>query len=121
MRFAFVLALLAGPAFAQDGVRSGDVLLDRSGMESLLIGRIVEFHDGSKSTYEADGTYGYTYTDGGPVWSGRYNLFDDSRVCVDFDNGSARCDFFVIDGERAVLITADGTRFPVRNQSVAPD
>lgn len=88
-------------------------------MQSLLSGQVIEFFDGSKSRYDVDGSYGYTYTDDGPVWRGRYETFDDSRVCVDFDNGSARCDLFVQDGQRLVLITADGTRFPVRNRSVA--
>lgn len=120
MRLAFLLSTLALPAIAQDGMRVNDQVLDRRAMEALLTGQIIEYYDGSKSQYAADGTYGYTYTDDGPVWSGRYELFDESRVCVDFDNGSSRCDLIVRDGERIVLIIADGTRFPVRNRSVAP-
>lgn len=119
MRLALFLSVLALPAFAQDGVRSNDELLDRQAMADLLTGQVIEFFDGSKSRYASDGTYGYTYTDDGPVWAGRYEVFEASRVCVDFDNGSARCDLFVRDGERIVLITADGVRFPVRNRSVA--
>lgn len=121
MRLALFLSVFALPALAQEGMRSGDVVLDRVGMEDLLSGQVIEFYDGSKSRYDADGTYGYTYTDDGPVWTGRYEVFDDSRVCVSFDNGSARCDLFVRAGERVVLITGDGTRFPVRNRSVAPN
>ena len=63
--------------------------------------------------------YGYTYTDDGPVWSGDYSLHNDSRACVQFDNGSSRCDYYVRNGDRIELITTDGLRFPVRNQSVA--
>ena len=87
-------------------------------MADFLSGQVVEFYDGSKSSYAPDGTYGYTYSDDGPVWAGRYTLHEDSRVCVDFDNGSRRCDQVVKDGDRAVLITEDGLRFPIRNRSV---
>ena len=121
MRLALFLCLLASPAAAQEGLRDTDEVLDRAAMEALLAGQIIEFYDGSKSRYGSGGAYGYTYTDDGPVWAGRYSLHDDSRVCVAFDNGSSRCDLFVRDGERVVLITADGLRFPVRNRSVAPN
>lgn len=121
MRPLIVLLLTALPALAQDGLRPSDTVLDRGGMDDLLTGRTIEFYDGSKSRYGHDGTYGYTYTDDGPVWRGRYTLFDESRVCVEFENGSARCDRFVRDGARVVLITTDGTRFPVRNLTVYKD
>ena len=121
MRLALFLCVLAFPACAQDGLRPGDEILDREAMHALLSGQIIEFYDGSKSRYDTNGSYGYTYTDDGPVWSGRYEFFDESRVCVDFDNGSARCDRVVRNGARVLLIIADGTRFPVRNQSVAPN
>ena len=121
MRLALLLSLIALPALAQEGLRQDDTVLDRDAMRLLLAGQVIEFFDGSKSRYDEDGTYGYTYTDDGPVWSGRYELFGDSRVCVNFENGSNRCDFFVRAGERVVLITTDGTRFPVRNRTVAPD
>ena len=118
MKYTFTLiAFLSSPAFA-DGHRTSDVILDQVGMSALLSGKIVTFYDGSKSTYTADGTYGYTYTDDGPVWRGQYTLENESRVCVEFENGEARCDMFVMDGERAILITRDGTRFPVRNLTV---
>ena len=121
MRIAFTLiALTSMPAFA-DGHRTSDVVLNAAGMKDLLNGQVVTFYDGSKSTYATDGTYGYTYTDDGPVWRGQYTLEDDSRVCVAFENGESRCDMFVMDGERAVLITRDGTRFPVRNLTVYKD
>ena len=74
--------------------------------------------DEAKSRYGADGTYSYTYTDDGPAWTGQFQVTDNSQVCVEFDNGSQRCDSIVLDGERIVLITTDGLRFPVRNRSV---
>ena len=118
MRLTILLTLLPFAALAQDGLRDGDTVLDRAAMDALLTGQVVEFYDGSKSRYGTDGRYGYTYTDDGPVWAGAYTLHDDSRVCVDFHNGSTRCDRFVRNGERVVLITEDGTRFPARNLSV---
>ena len=117
--FVTLVALsLATPAAAQEGVRDEDRLLQPAEMTELLMGAVLEFFDGSKSTYGSDGSYGYTYTDDGPVWGGVYRVAGPSEVCVDFDNGSARCDLLVDDGSRMVLIIADGTRFPVRNLSV---
>ena len=118
MRLVFLLSLIAAPVFAQDGLRDTDQVLDASQMGDLLNGQMLEFYDGSKSRYEADGAYSYTYTDDGPAWTGRFEVFDGSQVCVDFDNGSRRCDQVVRDGERVVLITTDGLRFPVGNRTV---
>ncbi len=120
MKLGNLLAFLSFPmlVFAQDGVRTSDRILPVAELQILLSGQTVEFFDGSKSRYASDGDYGYTYTDDGPVWSGRYSVVGPSEVCVDFDNGSARCDFLVSDGNRMVLITSDGTRFPVRNITV---
>ena len=119
MSLAFILA--ANFAFADEGFRASDAEMDEAGLSALLSGQVVEFFDGSKSTYRQNGRYEYTYTDDGPVWAGAYRMAAESRVCVDFDNGSARCDVFVMDGTRAVLITTDGLRFPVRNITVATD
>jgi hypothetical protein len=119
MRFQWLLAaVIVTPLSAQEGVREDDTLLAEGDMRALLQGRVVEFFDGSKSRYAEDGSYAYTYTDDGPAWTGQYRLLDDSLVCVDFDNGSSRCDRFVRSGERVILIIADGTRFPVRNLTV---
>ena len=117
MRLAlhFCLIIAATAATAQ---RSGDTMLSNEALQDLLSGRVLEFFDGSKSRYGADGRYGYTYTDDGPVWTGDWRMEDGSRICVEFDNGSARCDMIVMDGERPVLIIEDGTRFPIRNLTV---
>lgn len=110
-----LMLLLPGLAFAQ--VRSTDEVLDQTRLTELLSGSVIEFFDGSKSRYKANGRYGYTYTDDGPVWAGDYTIHDQSRVCVTFDNGSSRCDHFVRDGARVVLVIEDGTRFPARQIS----
>lgn len=118
MRLVYAFALLPFNALAQEGVRPGDTVLSKAEMSELLSGRLVEFYDGSKSRYGADGRYAYTYTDDGPAWTGAYTVDDGSLVCVAFDNGTSRCDRFVRDGDRVILIIRDGTRFPVRNLSV---
>ncbi len=114
-----LFGLIAAPVFADAGIRGSDTILDGAGLAELLSGQVIEFFDGSKSTYQANGRYGYTYTDDGPVWAGDYALGADGEVCVAFDNGSSRCDTFVMDGTRAILVTTDGVRFPVRNITVA--
>lgn len=123
MRLSLTLTFLAlaSVANATEGLRSTDTELDQMGLTELLSGQVIEFFDGSKSTYRQDGRYEYTYTDDGPIWAGAYRMEADSTVCVDFDNGSARCDLIVKDGTRLVLITTDGLRFPVRNITVATD
>ncbi len=106
--------LVATPVVAQ-GIRDSDRRLDASEMTEILAGRVVEFYDGSKSRYGTDGSYRYTYTDDDPPFLGQYTTADDSTVCVTFENGASRCDHFVMDGERLILVIEDGTRFPVRN------
>jgi len=120
MKFALFLALLALPAHAQDGIRGSDRILTSAQLNDLIGGQMLEFFDGSKSRYGTDGAYIYTYTDDGPEWKGIFQTFENSEVCIQFDNGSNRCDYIVQDGERIVLVTADGLRFPVRNRSVYP-
>ena len=109
------------PSFAFAEPRPGDQVFDADGLRAHLSGRVIEFFDGSKSTFEADQRYGYTYTDDGPVWAGVWRTDAESRVCVDFDNGSSRCDHIVLDGERTVLIIEDGTRFPARRIDDIPN
>lgn len=115
MRMLLFLALMALPASAQ-GLRSTDTELDAEAIDTALSGQMVEFFDGSKSYYYADGTYIYTYVDDGEKWNGTYALGSAGSVCVKFEIGGSRCDTFVMDGDRLVLIIADGTRFPVRDR-----
>ncbi len=121
MRIALsaMIVCISTVASAAGNLRDGDAVLDQDALSAMISGQVIEFFDGSKSTYQIDGGYGYTYTDDGPVWSGRYLVGDNSDVCVTFENGSKRCDTFVLDERRFILITADGLRFPVRNITVA--
>ena len=117
LMFAAVLMCLALPVVAQEfAVRDSDRVLDADGMAADVVGRTHEFFDGGVSFFSVSGTYTYTYSDGGRAY-GRYALKDDGQdgvVCSDFDNGFSRCDKYVHDGTRLVLLTEDGNRFPVK-------
>ena len=116
MRWIAAVAVMSVPAVAQaqDWVtRQGDLLLDPAGLQAALIEQDIVFYDRGRSEYFSDGRYAYTY-DGGGTAHGTYSIREDSTVCVDFDNGFSRCDLFVRDGQRLVLITEKGERFPIR-------
>ncbi len=119
MRTGIMLALMTTSAMAQ-GLRDTDTELDATALKDALSGRIIEFFDGSKSYYDTDGGYIYTYVDGGEEWNGTYSLGPDGQVCVDFEVSGSRCDTFVLADDRLVLIIGDGTRFPVRSNEPMP-
>lgn len=120
MRFGLVLILAAlGQPVLADGfsVKNSDRVLDATAMSSDVVGRTHQFFDGGESFFSVSGTYTYTYSDGGRAY-GTYTLQDAGAggvVCSEFDNGFSRCDMYVHDGERLVLLTEDGNRFPVKD------
>ena len=117
MRYlCLVGVLLTGPVMAQDFTpRESDVVLNAAAMQAQVVGRTHEFFDGGVSFFSVSGTYSYTYSDGGRAF-GTYQVEQDRSgvVCSAFDAGFSRCDMYVQAGDRLVLITQDGTRFPVR-------
>ncbi len=106
------LCLAALPAQAQQ--RAGDEPFSQAGLADALSGQVMQFFDDSTATYRADATYAYRYTAEGDDWTGRWTTNDASQVCIDFDNGSARCDTIVRAGDRLVMIIDNGDRFPVK-------
>ena len=118
MSLAAVLSLLLAPVpvFAVEWrLRPGDTPLPAEELAELP-GQVFRFHDGGESRYGAAGAYSYTYSarnGGGTAW-GSYRLGPGSSVCVDFPNGMSRCDLYVRNGARVILITEKGERFPVR-------
>lgn len=111
---AALFFLLATPALATEWVmRPGDVPLTSEALRAALVGRTLTFHDDATSVYLPDGRYSYTYGGGG-TWHGEYALGEDGSVCVTFVTGVSRCDLYVMNANRLILITADGLRFPVR-------
>lgn len=111
-----LVCLVAMPSAAQEFFpRDSDRVLSAEDMSAEVVGRTHEFFDGGVSFFSVSGTYSYTYSDGGRAF-GSYALDDatDGVVCSSFENGFSRCDMYVHDGTRLVLITEAGDRFPVR-------
>jgi len=94
-------------------LRDNDIRLDPHQLTDALVDQRIVFFDNGESTFSPDGAYSYTYDQGGTAY-GRYTISDDSTVCIAYDNGFSRCDMYVRNGERLVLLTEDGLRFPIR-------
>jgi hypothetical protein len=114
MRFLIAL-LIAGPACAQDyEFREGDAPLTAAALEQRLRGNVVTFFDDGQSEYFEDGRYTYTYANNGGTAYGYWQIDGDGAVCIAFVNGFSRCDFYVMNGTRLLLLDNGGSRFPVR-------
>lgn len=108
------LIFLALPAAAQEwAVRDGDEALAQAALTERLVGQQIQFYDNGISRFETDGRYSYTYDQGGTAY-GQFEIAEDGLVCIDFVNGFSRCDRYVQNGERFILLTTDGLRFPIR-------
>ena len=112
MRFLICLLLMASAASAQ-GLRDGDEVLSDADMRSAVVGATHTFFDGGQSFFSVTDSYSYTYPDGGVAY-GRYELRDGGVVCTFFQHGFERCDTYVRNGDRLILINEEGVRFPVR-------
>ncbi len=87
--------------------------MDQAALDTAVRGQTLTFFDGGESRFETDGKYSWTYGEGG-TWLGHYAVGEDSTICITFVTGVERCDLYVQNGERLVLITQDGMRFPVK-------
>lgn len=111
---AMILAVLALPAMAESwAMKQGDVRFTASQIADFIAQNDVRFYDGGRSDYGADGAYAYVY-DGGDRAEGRFRIEADGSVCVDFDNGWSRCDLYVRNGDRVLLIDRKGNRYPLK-------
>ena len=107
----FVLPLAAN---AQNWkLRDSDTRLNSGQLAEALVDQRIIFFDNGESRFSADGAYSYTYDQGGTAY-GRYTIGEDSTVCIAYDNGFSRCDMYVRNGSKLVLLTEDGLRFPIR-------
>ena len=115
---ALLLLILANAATAETfPVRTTDQVLDRAAMMAAVIGATHEFFDGGRSFFSVSGSYSYTYPDGGIAY-GTWTLPQDGQdgvICTAFRHGFSRCDRYVENKDRLVLITESGDRFPVRS------
>lgn len=122
MKIALFLAILAAPATAQDyALRTTDTVPTRASLSETILDRDLEYFDGGISRYTSGGAYAWTYAEnnGGGVHTGVHDIQnggqDNGVVCVIYDAGPERCDMFVMSGDRLVLLTNDGQRFPLRD------
>jgi len=107
-----IFSLLPAMAVAW-GTREGDERLSATALRAALVGQVLTFHDDGQSRFYGDGRYSYTYGQGGIAY-GHYAINDDGTVCIGFVNGARRCDLYVRNAARLVLITEEGDRFPIR-------
>jgi hypothetical protein len=89
-----LLALSASTSFADQPVPAAE-------LKQLISGKTVAVGN-QNAFYGADG--GYTYSGGNP---GKWRV-SVGRICVDFNNGMARCDKIVRDGGQLYMITEQG-------------
>lgn len=111
----FCLAF-ASPAAAQDyALRGTDTRPDAATLAAQIHDRDLIYFDDGVSRYNADGTYAWTYSEanGGGVWPGTHQQTG-NVICITFESGAARCDMFVLSGDRLTLLTEDGERYPIR-------
>lgn len=110
------LCLMASSALAEDWpLRPGDTPFAQDELESLP-GQSFQFYNGGESLFGSDGAYSYTFSvanGAGTAW-GTYRIAEDGSVCIDYATGPGRCDLYVRNGSRVILITENGERFPVR-------
>ncbi|WP_299673788.1 hypothetical protein [uncultured Roseobacter sp.] len=111
---ALVAAFCPVSVLAQDwALRAQDRLLTREEVAALTEGRTLVFYDDGRSKFSAGGAYSYTYASGASAF-GRYRVEADGTVCIDYRNGFGRCDRYVQSGDRIVMLTERGERFPIR-------
>ncbi|WP_108852754.1 hypothetical protein [Albidovulum aquaemixtae] len=109
-----VILSLVQPAFAEGwGMKSGDVVFTKAELSEFIAENEVRFYDGGHSEYGPDDAYAYVY-EGGDRAEGRYRIEEDGSVCVDFRNGWSRCDLYVRNGGRVLLIDEKGDRYPLK-------
>jgi hypothetical protein len=109
-----VFGFCAGIAAASDWqLRPGDQKYGAAELARRLDGQTLEFHDGGRSRYGPGNAYVYIYADEESV-PGVYAITDKGEVCVTFLRGARRCDLYVRNGGREILIDENGDRYPLR-------
>ncbi|NOC47128.1 MULTISPECIES: hypothetical protein [unclassified Ruegeria] len=114
-RFLIPALIAAGPVFAADWpVKTGDTPLTAAELDALA-GQTLTFFDDGQAKFSAGGAYSYTYASGDSAF-GTYAIADDGSVCIAYRNGFSRCDLYVRNGDRLILIDEKGDRYPVRSK-----
>ncbi len=107
------MCLASTASAAEWAFRDSDRILSFKEVEALTAGNTLVFYDDGQSKYAADGGYSYTYASGQSAY-GTYAIAEDGVICIAYQNGFGRCDRYVENNDRIVLLTEDGLRFPVR-------
>lgn len=94
-------------------LRSDDSIFPEQELRDFIARNEVRFYDGGRSEYGPGDAYAYVYSSDDRA-EGRYRFAGDGSICVDFINGFARCDLFVRNGTRVILIDEKGDRYPLR-------
>ncbi|MEZ5779980.1 MAG: hypothetical protein R3E44_16625 [Paracoccaceae bacterium] len=112
---AFAAAcVVAIPAVAADWpTKPGDERFSKADLAEFIASNDVRFFDGGRSEYGPGEAYAYVYSNEDRA-EGRYRIEQDGSVCVDFINGFTRCDLYVRNGGRVLLIDEKGDRYPLR-------
>lgn len=114
-----ILALLGSaigpPALAGEwAMRAGDVLFTQPELTARVSGQTLTFYDNGRSIFAADGSYQWVYAGGG-IWQGSWVAGLDSTICITYVTNVTRCDLYVKNKGRLVLISEEGDRFPVQS------
>ena len=121
---ALAPSLATLPAAAQSvDTRPGDMVIPAPELDTRLRGRELIFFDDGVSHFYNDGRYTFAHDLGtGGYAYGWFEVTADSTVCISFVNGAARCDAYLENGGRLILVTSVGDRFPVREaRDAGPD
>ena len=112
---AFVaLMILNGPGLtAEWPMRLGDRIFTKEELCLFIATNQIRFHDGGRSEYGPGDAYSYVYASENRA-NGAFRIETDRSICVDFVNGFSRCDLFVRNGNRVILIDEKGDRYPLR-------
>lgn len=110
-----ILALLASPVAAEGwNLRDSDQVLDADALARIADGGSLTYFDDGISQFSAGGAYSYTYANNGGTAFGSFRVQTDGVICIDYRNGFGRCDKYVRNAGRLVLLTEDGERYPVK-------
>ena len=104
--FVFIAAVLISTAAVAQQPMSSDEI------KSLINGKQFTVGSDGFATYKADGSYEYTVSSDLRTFRGKWSVQGD-RVCVQFDNGTSRCDQYLKDGTKIVLKNSQGRTFTV--------
>lgn len=115
--------VFTGTASAEDwNLRTSDEVLDETSMARIADGASLTYFDDGISLFSVGGSYSYTYANDGGTAFGRFRLENNGVICIDYRNGFGRCDKYVRNAGRLVLLTEDGQRYPVKSEAgITPD